>query len=121
MVDVVARVGQRGVVQRAGVLAHPEGLAADLEYQRLGDGVADLVGGGDAEARLGQSDDVLVGPRERHRGVDRQRHAAQFGQWLQYGDTAGAGGVRDDDTRPHRPGGGQPGDEAGEFGIRNGQ
>jgi hypothetical protein len=49
---VVARVGQRRVVERAGVLAYPKRLTADLEYQGCGDGVADLVGGGDAEARL---------------------------------------------------------------------
>ncbi len=60
--DVVARMGQRGVVQRAGVLADPERLAADLEHQRLRDRVSDLVGGGDAEAGVGQSRDVLVAP-----------------------------------------------------------
>ncbi len=82
--DVIAGMRQRRVVQRAGVLADPERLAADLEHQRLRDGVADLVGGGDAEAGVGQSGDVLVGAGERHRGMDRQRDAALLGQRRQH-------------------------------------
>ena len=57
---MVARMSQRRVVQRAGVLADPERLAADLEHQRLRDRVPHLVGGGDAEAGVGQTCDVLI-------------------------------------------------------------
>jgi hypothetical protein len=45
-------MGQRRVIQRAGVLPDAEGFAADFEYKRLRDRVPDLVGGGDAEARV---------------------------------------------------------------------
>ncbi len=48
--DVIAGMRERRVIQRAGVLADPERFAADLEHQRLCNGVADVVGGGDAEA-----------------------------------------------------------------------
>ena len=109
--DVVAGMRQRGVIQRAGVLTDPEGLAADLEHQRLGDRVSHLVGRGDAEAGVGQPDDVLVGPGERHRGVDRQRNAALFGQRGEHGDAVGARGVHDDGARPHGAGGRQAGDQ----------
>ena len=101
------RVGERGVIERPGLLPDPERLTADLEHQRLGHGIADVVGRGDAEARPGEPDDVLVGTRERHRGVDRQRDAAELGQRGQHADAVGAGGVHDDGARPHRSGGRQ--------------
>ena len=119
--DVVARVGQRGVVEDAGVLADTERLPAHLQHQRLRDRIADLVGRGDAEAGVGQPADVLVGAGERHRRVNRQRDAAVLGQWRQDADPVGAGGVRHDGPGPHRRRGGQPRHQAGEFAVGNRQ
>ena len=97
------------MIERPGVLADPERFAADLEDQRLRDGVADVVGGGDAEAGVGQSGDVLVGAGECHRRVNGQRDAVLFGQRAQHRDAVGARGVHDDRARAARPGGGQAG------------
>ncbi len=77
---VVASVRQRRVIERTRVLPHPEGLTTDLQHQRLGDGVSDLVRRGDAEAGFGKPDDVLVGSGERHRGVNGQRNATMLGE-----------------------------------------
>ena len=119
--DVIARMRQRRVVEGAGVLADAERLATDLEHQRLGHGVSDLVGGGDTETRAAQPVDVLVRPGERHRRVDRQRDASLLGQRRQHTDPVGARGVHHDGVRAHRPGGGQTGYQRRQLGIGNGQ
>ena len=78
------------MVEGARVLPHPYRFTADLQHQRLRDRVSDLVGGGDAEAGVGQAGDVLIGPGERHRRVDGQRDAALLGEWGQHRDAVGA-------------------------------
>ncbi len=101
-------MGQRRVVKRAGVLADPERLAADLEHQRLRDRVPDLIGGGDAEAALGQARRCPRRAGERHRRMDGQGDAALLGQRGQHADAVGARRVDDDRARPHRRGGRRP-------------
>ena len=108
---------QGGVVQRSRVLTHAERLAADLEDQRLADRVAHVVGRGDAEAAVGQPLDVLVGPGERHRGMNGQREAALLGQRRQHTDSVGARGMHDDRFRPHSLCRGQPGHHTGKLGV----
>ncbi len=118
---VIAGMGKGGVIQRAGVLAHAERLPADLQDQGLGDGVTDFVDGGDAEARVGQPVDVLVGTRERHRGMDGQRDAPLLGQRAQDRDPVRARRVHDDRAAMHRARRRETRDHACEFGIGNRQ
>ncbi len=70
---VIAGMGQSRVVQGSGVLAHAERLSAVLQHQGLRDRVTDFVGGGDPEAAVDQSGDVLVGAGEGHRRMNGQR------------------------------------------------
>ena len=84
------------MIQRASILVDTERLPPDLQHQRLGDGVSDLVGGGDPEACLRQPGHVLVGSGERHRRMNGKRNAPLCGQWRQQRHTVGTGGVGDD-------------------------
>jgi hypothetical protein len=118
--DVVAGVGQGGVVQDTGVLADTERLPAHLQDQRLPDRIPDIVGRGDPEARVGQPADVLVGAGECHRRVDCQRYAV-WRQWRENADTVGTGRVQHDRAGPYRRSRGQAGHQASEFAVGNRQ
>ena len=119
--DVVAAVCQGRVIERAGILADPERLAADLEHQRLGDGIADLVGRGDTETRTGEPVEILVGAGEGHRRVDRNRRAPRCGERGENTHPVGAGGVGHDGPGAHRPGGGESTDQIRQLGVGNSQ
>ena len=118
---MIAAVGERSVVERAGVFADPERLPADLQDQRCSDGVTDFVGRGDSEAGVGQAGDVLISAGERHRRMNGQRYTALFGQWCQHRHTVGPGGVGHNGAPPHRTGGRQSRYQTGQFGVRHGQ
>ena len=110
---MITAVRQRRVVQRASLLANTERLTADLQHQRLGDGVSDLVSRGDPEACLGQSGNIFIGTGERHRRVDGKRNAATGGQWSQQCHAVSTGRMGHDGASANRAGHGKAVDQSG--------
>ena len=76
--QVVRAVRERGVVERAGRVGHPDRLRAHLDDQRLADVPRRLVavGRGDADAAGGHPFEVLGAAGERHHRVQRERQRA---------------------------------------------
>lgn len=119
--DQVVRAERQGrVVERAGVLLDPLGLAAHLDDQRLG-GEPQFVGCRDAEGAARQPLDVHGGARERHRGVERERQRARVQRGGEHLRAVPPGRVDQQLSRPYGPGLDEPFDQAGQGVVRDGQ
>ncbi len=117
---MVGAQGERRVVQRAPLLGDPLGLAAHLDDQGLG-GQPQLLGRGDAEGAAGQPLDVHGGAGEGHRRVQGERQGAGAQGGVQHLGPVPPGGVHEQLARTHRPRLGEPGDQAGQGVVGDGQ
>ena len=119
--QVVRAVGQRGVVERSGPRGDPHRLGAHLQYQCLPDAPTGLVGDGDADAGRAQPGDILAATGEGHRWMQREGQHPGGDRRIQHLHPPGATGVHHDLTGSEDPRGSQPGDQAGQHVIRDGQ
>ena len=118
--QVVGAEGEGRVVERAGLLGDPLGLAAHLDDQRLG-GQPQLLGRGDPEGAAGEPLHVHGSAGERHHGVQRQRQRAGPQRGVQHLRAVPAGGVHEQLSRPHGAGLGEPLDQARQRVVGDGQ
>ncbi|SIL15124.1 Uncharacterised protein [Mycobacteroides abscessus subsp. abscessus] len=116
---MVAAVSQGGVIESAGILAHPDRLAADLQHQGRANRIPDFVCCGNSKAGVGKSFDILVATGERHGRMNGQRHTPQSGQRIQDCYAVGPRGMHHDRSGAHRTGGGKTGDQGRQLMIRH--
>src|SRR5699024_8755646 len=118
--EMVGTPGQGRVVEGPFVLGDPDRFGTHLHDEGLGDG-AELFGGGDSEAAVGEPFDVLVATGEGHHRVQGHRKSPDHGGGGQDPVAVRATGVRDEGATHVDPGRGQPRGDLGEFVVGDGE